>query len=145
VQPDARLTRHGAVTIGARHAGLVLALVLVAPLLSHDLDRGSRDALLSGTKVLLNANVPIRQEVPIVLDLRKALERAPRGKVPDFAQAFNARGAAHDAGLRQVRDSLTGAVRNALTRSFRRALALCALLAALAVAPILLARRRASG
>jgi hypothetical protein len=145
VTPDDALVHDGTVTIGARHVGLVLALVLVAPVLSGDLQRGARDALLGGTKVLLNADVPIRQEVPIVLDLRKALERAPRGKVPDFAQAFNARGAAHDARLRQVRDSLTGAVRSALTRSFRRALALCALLAALALVPILLARRRASG
>jgi hypothetical protein len=145
VAPDEGLVHDGAVTIGARHVGLVLALVLVAPVLSGDLRRGGRDALLGGTKVLLNADIPIRQEVPIVLGLRKVLERAPRGTLPDLSQPFNARGAAHDARLRQVRDSLTGAVRNALTRSFRRALALCALLAALAVAPILLARRRAFG
>jgi MFS family permease len=145
VAPDEGLVHDGAVTIGARHVGLVLALVLVAPVLSDDLRRGGRDALLGGTKVLLNADIPIRQEVPIVLGLRKVLERAPRGTLPDLAQPFNARGAAHDARLRQVRDSLTGAVRNALTRSFRRALALCALLAALALAPILLARRRAFG
>ena len=65
--------------------------------------------------------------------------------MPDLAQPFNTQGAAHDAQLRQVRDSLVGAVRDALTRAFRTAFALCALLAALALAPVLLARRRAFG
>ena len=106
---------------------------------------GAHNALLGGAKVLLDANIPIRQEVPIVLGLRTALEHAPRGTVPNLAQPFNAQGAATNVGLRQVRDSLVGAVRDALTRSFRRALALCALLAALALGPILLARRWASG
>jgi MFS family permease len=145
VTPDEGLVEEGTVTIGARHAGLVLALVLVAPVLSADLRHGARDAVLGGTKVLLNADIPIRQEVPIVLGLRTVLEHAPRGTVPDFAQPFNRQGAAHDTHLREARDSLVGAVRAALTRSFRPALALCALLAALALGPILLARRRASG
>jgi MFS family permease len=144
VAPDARLTRHGSVTIGARHAGLVLALVLVAPLLSHDLEQGSQDALLSGTRVLLNADVPIRQEVPIAVDLGRVVERTPRGTVPDLAQPFNKRGAAHDAVLRHARDSLVGAIKDAITRSFRPSLLLCAALAALALIPILLLRPRGS-
>jgi MFS family permease len=143
VRPDDGLVHDGTITIGARHAGLVLALVLVAPLLSADLRTGSRNALLAGTKVLLNANVPIRQEVPIALDLRKAFEQTPRGTVPDLTEPFNKQGAEHDAALRQTRDSLEGALKDALTRSFRRALGLCALLAALALVPIGLARRNA--
>ena len=141
VTPDEGLVHDGTVTIGARHVGLVLALVLVAPVLSHDLQTGSRNALLGGAKVLLDAQIPIRQEVPIVLDLRTALEHTPRGKVPDLAEPFNKRGAAHDAVLRQTRDSLGGALKDALTRSFRRSLSLCALLAALALIPIALARK----
>ncbi len=143
IRPDEGLVGDGTTTVATRHAGLVLALVLVAPLLSHDLQRGGQNALLSGAKVLLNADIPIRQEVPIALDLRKTLEHAPRGTVPDLAQPFNSRGAAHDERLRRVRDSLVAALQDALTRSFRRALGLCALLAALALVPILLARRSA--
>ena len=143
VTPDDGLVHDGTVTIGARHVGLVLALVLVAPVLSSDLQTGARNALLGGAKVLLNADIPIRTEVPIVLDLRTALEHTPKGTVPDLTEPFNKRGAAHDAGLRQTRDSLVGALKDALTRSFRRALALCALLAALALVPILVARRSA--
>jgi MFS family permease len=142
VRPDDGLMHDGTVTIGARHLGLVIALLLVAPLLSTDLERGGRDALLSGTKVLLGASLPIRQEVPIALAIRNELQTAPRGTVPDVAKPFNDHGAGSDAKVRQTRDSLVGAIQDALTRSFRRALLLCALLAALALVPILLSRRR---
>ena len=145
VAPGDGLVHDGTVTIGARHIGLVLALLLVAPVLSNNLNNGAHKAVLGGAKVLLDANIPIRQEVPIVLGLRTAVDRAPRGTVPNFAQPFNAQGAATNVSLRQTRDSLVGAVRDALTRSFRGALALCALLAALALVPILLFRRGAFG
>lgn len=145
VQPDDGLVHDGTVTIGARHAGLVVALALVAPLLSHDLERGGQDALLGGTRVILDGDAPIRQKVPIALDLRTALEQAPKGKVPDLAEPFDKRGAAHDSGLRHLRDSLIGALEDALTRSFRPAFALSALLAALALVPILAVRWRATG
>jgi predicted MFS family arabinose efflux permease len=142
VEPDEGLVHAGTVTIGARHAGLVVALLLVAPLLSHDLQRGGHDALLGGAKVLLNADVPIRQQVPIALDLRSAVDHAPRGTVPDLAGPFDKHGAAHDERLRRVRDSLVGALKDAITRSFRPALTLCAVLAALALVAISSARRR---
>ncbi len=145
VRPDETLVRSGTMTIGARHAGLVVALALVAPLLSHDLERGGRDALLRGTKVALDGDAPIRQKVPIALDLRKALENAPKGEVPDLAEPFNRRGAAHDERLRRVRDSLTDAIEGAVTRSFRASFALSALFALLALAPVLASRRLRAG
>jgi hypothetical protein len=129
------------VTVAARHAGLVLALLLVAPVLSHDLQRGAQRALLGGAKALLGAEIPIRQQVPIALELRNTLERSPRGTVPNLADAFDRHGAAHDERLRRVRDSVVAAIEDAITRSFRRSLALCAVLAGLAVVPIALAYR----
>jgi predicted MFS family arabinose efflux permease len=142
VRPDDGLIHDGTVTIGARHLGLVLALVLVAPLLSTDLERGGRNALLGGTKVLLSSTLPIRQEVPIALAIRDELQKAPRGAVPDVAKPFNDHGAANDPSVRRVRDSLVGAIQDALTRSFRRALLLCGVLAALSLVPILVTLRR---
>jgi MFS family permease len=141
VRPDESLVSSGTITIGARHAGLVVALALVAPLLSHDLERGGRDALLRGTRVALDGDAPIRQKVPIALDLRDALNQAPKGDVPDLAEPFDRRGAAHDSRLRKVRDELVDAIRGAVTRSFRSSFALSALLAVLALLPILAARR----
>ena len=86
--------RRGTITIGARHAGLVLALALVAPLLSHDLTHAGHESLLGGTRVILDGNAPLRQKVPIALDLRTAIESAPNGVVPDLAEPFDRRGAA---------------------------------------------------
>jgi predicted MFS family arabinose efflux permease len=140
LSPGAGAVRSATVTIGARHAGLVVALALIAPLLSHDLEQGSQRALLAGTRAILDGNAPLRQKVPIALDLRSALENAPKGVVPDLAEPFDKRGAAHDSNLRQVRDSLIGALEDVMTRSFRRAFGLSALFALLALVPILALR-----
>ena len=74
------------------------------------LQNGARDALLGATRVALDGNAPIRQKVPIALDLRNALAKTPKGKVPDLAAPFDKRGAATDPNLRQVRDELIGAL-----------------------------------
>jgi predicted MFS family arabinose efflux permease len=143
VRPDEAVVRRGTVTIGARHAGLVVALALVAPLLSHDLKQAGHQAVLGGTRVVLDGDVPLRQKVPIALDLRDAIDAAPKGVVPDMAAPFDARGAAHDPKLAHVRDSLVGAIRGALTRGFRNAFLLSAIFALLALVPILAARKLA--
>jgi len=145
VRPDAALVRRGTISIGARHAGLVLALALIAPLLSHDLTRAGHQGLLGGTRVILDGNAPLRQKVPIALDLRTAIESTPNGVVPDLAAPFDARGAAHDDNLRRMRDDLVGEIRGALTRGFRNAFLLSALFAAASLIPILRARRLAGG
>jgi predicted MFS family arabinose efflux permease len=141
VRPDDGAVRSGTITIGARHAGLVVALALVAPLLSHSLERGGQQALLGGTRVILDGNVPLRQKVPIALDLRTGFEAAQRGELPDLATPFNRRGAAHDPALRRLRDDLAGVIHDVLTRAFRGAFALSALLAACALVPVLATRR----
>jgi hypothetical protein len=141
VRPDEGVVRRGTVTIGARHAGLVVALALVAPLLSHDLTHAGRESLLGGTRVILDGNAPLRQKVPIALDLRTAIQSAPNGVVPDLAEPFDRRGAAQDANLRHLRDDLVGEIRGALTRGFRNAFLLSATFSVAARSPILLARR----
>jgi predicted MFS family arabinose efflux permease len=140
VQPDDGLVHDGTITIGARHAGLVVALALVAPLLSNALADGRTNAVLGATRVALDSDAPIRQKVPIALELRDALESTPRGEVPDLAEPFDRRGAAHDDRLRRVRDALVDSLEDAITRSFRSSFLLSALLALLALVPILAAR-----
>lgn len=141
VQPDDGLVHDGTITIGARHAGLVVALALVAPLLSHALAEGRTNALLGATKVALDSDAPIRQKVPIALELRHAVAATAKGQVPDLAEPFDRRGAAADDRLRRTRDSLVVALEDAVTRSFRSSFLLSALLALLALAPILLLGR----
>jgi MFS family permease len=134
---ESGLVRAGAMTVAARHAGLVLALALVAPLLTGSLDRAGERALLGGTKEILDANVPLRKKVPIALALRDALEQAPKGEVPDLAKPFDDAGARSNENVREARDSLLVTLRSAITRGFRSSFGLAALFAVLTVVPAL--------
>jgi hypothetical protein len=141
LDPEGRATRSGLVTVGARHAGLVLALALIAPLLSQTLHGSDDKALLAGAQVVLEGNAPLKQKVPIALDLRDALDKAKQGEVPALGKPFDDRGAASDAGLRRMRDDLITTLESVVTRGFRSAFALSALLAVLAVLPASRLRR----
>jgi len=138
---DSGLVRSGAITVAARHAGLVLALALVAPLLTSALDRSGERALLGGTKAILDANVPLQKKVPIALALRDALESAKDGEVPDLGEPFDDAGARTNDNVRQARDSLVNTLESALTRGFRSSFALSALFALIALLPVLRLRR----
>jgi MFS family permease len=140
---EAGIVRSGALTVAARHAGLVLALALVAPLLTGSLDHAGQRALLGGTKEILDANVPIRKKVPIALSLRDALENAPKGEVPDLSKPFDDAGARDHENVREARDDLITTLRSALTRGFRPAFGLAALFALLSVVPAVRLRRTA--
>jgi predicted MFS family arabinose efflux permease len=129
----AGMTRSGTLTVGMRHAGFVLALALIAPLLASRVPAAGDRALLRGTAVLLDAPIGLDKKVPVALDLRKAFDRAQAGETPDLKQPFNAHGAAHDAALAAVRDRLAGAIAATITRASRPAFFLCAGFAALAL------------
>ena len=49
---------HGGWTIAARHAGVVLGLLLLTPIFTADLDRNEDDALAAGTSVVLDSRIP---------------------------------------------------------------------------------------
>jgi len=141
LDPDGRATRSGLVTVGARHAGLVLALALIAPVLSQTLSGSEDKALQAGAQSVLEGDVPLTQKVPIALDLRTALDEAKQGEVPDLAKPFDKRGAGSNEQLRTLRDDLITALESVITRGFRSSFALSALFAALAVLPASRLRR----
>lgn len=138
----AGLTRSGTFTIGVRHLGLVLALASIAPLLASDLPSAGHRAELKATAVLLDGHVELSKKVPVALDARKEFARAKTGEIPDLSRPFNAHGAQQDPALAAVRDRLVGAIEDTITRSFRSAFVLSALLAAGALALALYFRRR---
>ncbi|HEU0304583.1 MAG TPA: MFS transporter [Gaiellaceae bacterium] len=141
LDPEGRPTRSCLVTVGLRHAGLVLALALVAPLLSETLEKSDDKALLAGAQVVLEGDASLRHKVPIALDLRDALDEAKKGEIPDLAGPFDERGAATDDGLREMRDDLITTLESVVTRGFRSSFALSAVLALLALLPASRLRR----
>jgi MFS family permease len=128
-----RALRGGAVlTVAARHAGLVVALALVAPILAHELPSAGRHAELQATKLILDSPVGLTTKVPVALDLGRAFNRAKSGEVPDLRAPFNAHGAGDDRALARTRDRLAGSVDRTIAGAFRTSFAVCAAFAAAA-------------
>jgi MFS family permease len=144
VSTEAGLARSGIVSLGARHLGLVVALVLIAPLLAYELSRGGERATLNATATVLDAPLRLTKKIPIALSLRDELDRVPEGTIPDLQKPFEKHGVADDPGVAAFRDALLDTIEAALTRSFRTSFGLAAVLAALAAVPVLgLGRPRA--
>jgi MFS family permease len=141
LDPESGLVRSGGLTVAARHAGLVLGLALVAPLLTNALDRAGERALLAGTKEILDANLPLRKKVPISLGLRDALESAQKGEVPDLGKPFDDAGAGSSDSVREARDSLVVTLESTLARGFRSSFGLAALFALASAIPAARVRR----
>jgi MFS family permease len=137
---EAELARNGVFSVGARHLGLVVGLVAVAPLLAVALDEGSERATQNATAVILDAPLPLDQKLPIALDLYREFQAAPDGEIPDLTAPFEER--ADEPEVQEVGDSLLETVEAALTRSFRSSFALSALFALLAGVTALAFRRR---
>ncbi|MET0323908.1 MAG: MFS transporter, partial [Ilumatobacteraceae bacterium] len=129
VPADGPAVRASAVSIGARHAGLVLGLVLIAPVLSSSLEAGIDRATLGATQTMLQTELSLRDKLPVTWALRTAIEEAPRGQVPDLAGEFDERGAEGDNAMARARDELMDTVTDAVTRSFRPAFGVAAALA----------------
>ena len=144
VPADGPAIRASAISVGSRHAGLVLGLALIAPVLSASLEAGIERATLGATQTMLTTDLDLRDKIPVTWALRNAIEEAPRGQVPDLAGEFDERGAEGDNEMAQARDALMDRVTDAVTRSFRPAFGIAALLAALAAIPALLVAGRRS-
>jgi hypothetical protein len=129
-------------SVAARHAGLVLGLLLIAPVLAGHLEARADDAALAGTDTMLEAQLPLRQKVPLAWALRNEIEKTPDGEVPDLATVFAAQGANDDADVASVRDDLVGTIQGILTRAFRSSFLIAAVLALAAIAPLVLVGAR---
>ncbi len=137
VPADRPAVQASALSVGARHAGLVLGLVVIAPVLSSSLGDSIDRATLGATRTMLETELPLSDKLPVTWALRTAIEDAPRGQVPDLEAQFNERGADGDNAMARARDELMDSVTDAVTRSFRPAFAVAAALAAAATIPAL--------
>jgi hypothetical protein len=120
----------------------VIGLIAIAPLLASELDEAEETATLNATAVILDAQLPLTQKIPITLDLYREFQRVPDGEIPDLARPFDEHGADDDEVVRETRDTLLDEVQAVLTRAFRSSFTLSAFFALLAGASaVALARR----
>jgi MFS family permease len=129
---------HGGWTLAARHAGVVLGLLLLAPMLTSSLERNEDDALRAGAAIVLDSRIPPLDKLGVAQDVLQAVEEAGSKERPDLVAAFEDRPDEDEyrsllAGLREELDS-------AVTNAFSGPFFVAALLALLALVPVRLGR-----
>jgi hypothetical protein len=134
--------RKATFTVGVRHAGLVLALAVIAPLLTDELFEAADVAELNATAVIIDGQISATTKVPLALAIRDTIDGVPEGEIPDFTTVFEEHGSLTDPAVRAVQDEMVASIEGAVTRGFRSSFLFCALLATLAVIPVAAFRRR---
>jgi MFS family permease len=132
---------HGGWTIAARHAGVVVGLLLLTPVFTTALDRNEDRALRAGAAAVLDSSIPPLDKLGVAQDVL-AIVRAADREVPDVRRAFEDR--PDDEEYRTLEERLVSELERAITAAFSRPFLLAALLALLALVPIAVSRREPS-
>lgn len=136
---------HGGWTIAARHAGVVLGLAILTPVFTADLRDAQAPAQEAITALVLDAPVRAQDKISIAQGLSDQLT-AESGRVPDLHPAFarlELPAEEHPAAA-ELERGLDNQLERAATRAFRDSFLLGAGLALVALASLLLTRRRAT-
>ena len=132
---------HGGWTIAARHAGVVVGLLVLTPVFTAALDRNEDRALRAGAAAVLDSDIPPLDKLAVAQDVL-AIVRAADREVPDVREAFAER--PDDETYRTLEERLVSELDRAVTAAFSRPFLLAALLAVAALVPIVLSRRQVS-
>ncbi len=138
---------HGGWTISARHAGVVIGLLALTPIFTHDINQQRDDAIAAGTAVFLDSKaVGPLLKVELGLKLESQLTQRfedERGKVPTIGPAFEPLPDDPDerAAVIELREELQDQLDRGATHAFSPSFALGALIALIALIPIGLSRR----
>ncbi|MBS1884582.1 MAG: MFS transporter [Actinobacteria bacterium] len=133
---------HGGWTISARHAGVVIGLLALTPVFTHDIAVQQKDAINAGTAVILDSPVKPLLKLDLAKKISEHLE-AESGKVPNLGHVFEP--LPEDEGERaevvELREELQDQLNRGATHAFQPSFAIAALIGLLALLPIGLARR----
>jgi MFS family permease len=132
---------HGGWTIAARHAGVVVGLVLLAPVLTTALDENRDEAIRAGAAVVLDSEIPPLDKLGVAQDVLAEVDRANEvGELPDVERAFEGR--PEDDEWRGLIDGLQEQLDRAVTSAFSGPFLLAAALTLCALVPLAFMRRR---
>ncbi len=133
---------HGGWTISARHAGVVIGLLALTPVFTHDIAVQQKDAINAGTAVILDSPISPLLKLDLAKKISEHLE-AEDGKVPNLGHVFEP--LPEDEGERsevvELRSELQEQLNRGATHAFSPSFAIAALIGLLALLPIGLARR----
>ncbi|HET9289112.1 MAG TPA: MFS transporter [Gaiella sp.] len=132
---------HGGWTIAARHAGVVVGLLLLTPVFTSALDRNEDRALRAGAAAVLDSRIPPLEKLAVAQDVLAIVRGADR-EVPDVREAFVDRPDVPE--YRSLEERLVSELDRAVTAAFSRPFLLAAFLALAALVPIAISRREVS-
>ena len=115
--------------------------MLLAPLLATNLLHVREKAELAGAAALIDAPLTIEQKVDVGQALDHTIATAPPGEIPDLRAAVATGGDPNEPARVALLDDLQALIAATITRGFRGAFALCALLAVMALLPLAALRR----
>ncbi|MCB0868191.1 MAG: MFS transporter [Solirubrobacterales bacterium] len=133
---------HGGWTISARHAGVVVGLLILTPIFTHQLDDQREAALDAGTAIVLDS--PIDPTEKIELGEKLASEVEVQGdRVPDLSPAFEPMPVDPEQRdqYEQILSGTEDQLKKAATRAFSLSFLISALFGLLALIPITMTRR----
>lgn len=138
------LVVHGGWTLAARHAGVVVALVLLTPMFSADLERQGERAQEAVVALLLDSDLPVATRVDLGLRLAGEIGSTTT-EVPDVGPAFAETTVEREdrPGLDALEADVVEELDRAATTAFERSFLLAAALSLCALVPLLWPRRGA--
>jgi MFS family permease len=133
---------HGGWTISARHAGVVVGLLALTPIFTHDIAQQRENAIDAGTAVILDSRVSPLIKIDLAQRISDRLG-GEKGRVPTIGPAFQPlpEDPTDRAEVEQLRDELQEQLNRGATHAFSPSFLLAALLGLLALIPIALSRR----
>ena len=133
---------HGGWTIAARHAGVVLGLLLLTPIFTSGLQKGEDDALAAGTAVVLDSRISPLEKIGVARDILVAVNEAEaEARIPDVADVI---GEQDDPARADLASKLQDQLDRAVTNAFQHSFLVAALLGLAALVPIVIGRRDVS-
>ena len=132
---------HGGWTLSARHAGVVVGLVLLAPVLTSALDENRDEAIRAGAAVVLDSEIPPLDKLGVAQDVLAEVDRSrDAGELPDVERALEDR--PDDDEWRSLVSALQDQLDRAVTSAFSGPFFLAAALTLCALVPLAFVRRR---
>jgi hypothetical protein len=138
IMPRLTRTTTGANAVWIRHAGLVVGLLVITPVLTADLTSAGDRAKLRGISVALDAPAPAETKLKLAVHLVPVLSRTQK-ELPSFTKAVASE---QDPALTAIGRELDNVVQATITRAFRRSFLIAALFALLAALTVAVSARR---
>ena len=133
---------HGGWTLSARHAGVVVGLLLLAPVLTSALDENRDEAIRAGAAAVLDSEIPPLDKLGVAQDVLAEVDRSnDAGELPDIGRALADRPDDEDE-WRTLVGALQDELDRAVTSAFSGPFLLAAALSLCALVPLAFVRTR---